>query len=474
MSESEQRRSVVVIGGGPGGYVAAIRAAQLGASVTLVEKKHLGGTCLNVGCIPTKALLHAAEAAKSARDAAGCGIHVDLKAVDWGAVLAFKDSIVRKLVGGVAGLLRSNGVSVINGTASLIKPKTVRIESADGSAQILEADRVILATGSVPVIPPIEGLRDSPYMVDSTGLLCMETLPPSMAIIGGGVIGVELAFALNALGCRITIIEALPRLVPTLDGEIAAQLAKSLRKQGISLLMEHRVVRVENGGQSARIVMEHAGAEETLETPKLLCAVGRRPRADGLNLDAVGIHTEKNRILTDQYQETNVSGVYAIGDCVGQVMLAHTASAQGETAAENAMGGRVAYRPNCVPSGVYGFPEAAGVGLTEEEAQSRGIPYHAGRFPLAANGRALIANDGEGMVKVLIGDELNEILGVHILAPSAMEMIGEAAAAISMEGTAEDLISAIHAHPTATEAIREAVLAAEHRAIHVAGKPERR
>jgi dihydrolipoamide dehydrogenase len=302
----------------------------------------------------------------------------------------------------------------------------------------------------------------------------MAELPPSMVVIGGGVIGVELSCALNALGCHITIVEALSRLAPTLDGEIAAQLAKSLDKQGITLLMNHRVVRVEDGDACARVVVEHDGQETTLEAPRLLCAVGRRPYIDGLGLEAAGIRFEGNRILVDERQETNIPGIYAIGDCVGQVMLAHTASAQGEVAAENAMGHSRTYRPGCVPSGVYAFPEAAGAGLTEEEAQAQHIAYHVGRFPLAANGRALITNGGEGMVKVLVGDELNALLGVHIIGPNAMEMIGEAAAAISLEATVEDLTETIHAHPTVTEAIREAALAAEHRAIHITNKAERR
>ncbi|MDY3282585.1 dihydrolipoyl dehydrogenase [Dysosmobacter sp.] len=470
MENENSRRSVVVIGGGPGGYVAAIRAAQLGAAVTLVEKEQVGGTCLNRGCIPTKALLHPAEIVRSIHSGGECGVHAALDSVCWPEVVAYKDGIVRKLTGGVAGLLRSSGVTVISGTACFVKPKAIEITAADGSRQILEADRFLIATGSVPVMPPIDGLRESRYVVDSTGALSMETLPGSMMIIGGGVIGVEMAAALNGLGCRVTIVEALPGLVPTMDGELAGLLAKNLEQQGIEVLLEHKVVQVADDSAAAQVTVEHHGERKVLQAERVLCAVGRRPFIDGLNAEGVGIRCEKGRILTDEYLETSIPGVYAIGDCLGQVMLAHTASAQGEIAAANALGERIAYRPACVPSGIYGFPELAGVGMTEEQLRASGIPFHTGRFPLAANGRALIANGGSGMVKVLIGDELNEVLGVHILGPGATEIIGEAAAAISLEATAEDIIAAIHAHPTVTESLREAVLAAEQRPIHIPGK----
>lgn len=472
MSSSEQKH-IVVIGGGPGGYVAAIRAAQLGARVTLVEKKHLGGTCLNVGCIPTKALLHSAEFARSAREGAAFGVHTTLERVEWPQVLAYKDSVVKTLVKGVEGLLRGGKVTVVDGMARFIKPKTVEIRKADGSCELLEADRFIIATGSVPVMPPIEGLRESRCVVDSTGALNMETLPTSMAIIGGGVIGIEMAFALNALGCRVTIVEALPALAPTVDQEMAALLAKSMEKQGIELRLNSKVMGIVDGEESAKVRISSNGGDSELEAEKVLCAVGRRPYIDDLTCEEGGIRTEKGRILVDDCLETSVPGVYAIGDCTGQGMLAHTASAMGEIAAENAMGEKNAYRPNCVPSGIYGFPELAGVGLTEEQAREKKIPYHVGRFPLVGNGRALIANGGEGMVKVLIGDELDEILGVHILAPNAMEMIGEAAVAIQMEATDRELIETIHSHPTVTEAIREAVLSAQGRAIHMPNKAKK-
>ena len=471
--EQTQARSVVVIGGGPGGYVAAIRAAQLGAQVTLIEKEHLGGTCLNVGCIPTKALLHAAEFARSAQEAAECGVQLKMEGVDWAKVLAFKDGTVKKLVGGVSSLMRGNQITVITGEAHFIKTKTLEIAMSDGSKQIMEADRIIIATGSVPAMPPIPGMAESKFVIDSTGALSLEKLPKSMAIIGGGVIGVEMACAFHAMGCEITVVEALDRLASVMDGEMTKQLASSLEKQGIRILLSHKVEKIEDKRDGAVLHLSHGEETLTVKAAKVLCAVGRKPYTDTLTPEAGGITRERNRIVVDEYLQTGVPGVYAIGDCVGQIMLAHTASAMGETAAENAMGAQIAYRPACVPSGIYSFPELAGVGETEEQLKERGVAYHVGRFPLAANGRSLIANGGEGLVKVLIGDELDEVLGLHILGPHATELIAEGAAAIRLESTADEVIDTIHAHPTVTEAIREAVLAAQGRAIHIPNRKKR-
>ena len=465
--------SIVVIGGGPGGYVAAIRAAQLGAEVTLIEKKHIGGTCLNVGCIPTKALLHPAEIANAAREGAGCGIHVTVDAVNWQEVLAFKNSIVKKLTGGVSSLLKNSGVKVIKGEAKFIKPKAVEVTLEDGSHKIVEADRFIIATGSVPVMPPIEGLRTSKFVVDSTGLLSMEEMPKSMVIIGGGVIGIEFACALAAFGCKVTIVEALNTLAPTLDREISAMMANQLKAQGVELMLEHKVVSITDGESEAEVKVDNNGTVKSVRAEKVLCAVGRKSYIDNLNAEGVGIKCDRNKILVNEYLETNVPGVYAIGDCVGQIMLAHTASAQGEVAAENAMGEQKRYKPNCVPSCIYSLPEAAAVGLTEEQAKEQGMDYRVGKFPLAANGRALIANGGEGMVKVIIGNELDEVLGVHIIGAHATELIAEAALAISMEATALEIAETIHSHPTVAEAIREAVLAADSKAIHIPNKKKK-
>ena len=470
MDRPSEGRGLIVVGGGPGGYVAAIRAAQLGAAVTLIERERLGGTCLNVGCIPTKALLRCAGLARSAREGAGRGIHMTLDRVAWEEVLDYQRWVVKRLVDGVSALLKKNQVEVIRGTASFIKPKTLKITGEKN--EIREADRIILATGSAPVVPPVPGLKESRYVMDSTGALSVQRFPETMVVIGGGVIGVELACACQALGCHVTIVEALPRLLPSMDGELAGMLAAGLERQGIKILLGCRVVRVADGPEGARVTVERAGTEEVLSADKVLCAVGRRPCSEGLDPEAGGLLRERGRILTDNRQQTNIPGVYAVGDCAGEIMLAHTASAQGEIAAENAMGGQAVYHPACVPSGVYAFPELAGTGLTEEQAKERNIPFRVGRFPLSANGRALIANGGEGMVKVLVGEELGELLGVHILVPNATELIAEGVSAISMEGLADDLIAAVHGHPPLSEAVREAVLAAEGRPIHTFLKPK--
>lgn len=461
---------IAVIGGGPGGYVAAIRAAQLGAKVTLIEKEHLGGTCLNVGCIPTKALLHTAAAVRHIKEGEKIGIHATVNEINWKEVLSFKESVVGKLVGGVGGLLKANKIAVINGEAAFIKPKTVEITDKDGNKQTLVADKFILATGSVPVMPPIEGLRESKYVIDSTGALNLDDIPKSMIIIGGGVIGIEMACVLNTFGTKVTIVEALPRLCPSLDGEMAQRLGEELKEQGIEIMLENKVMAVKDQKDGAQVTVQNDGKDVTLKAEKVLCAVGRRAFTDTLSAEKVGIKTERGKILVNEYLETNIPGIYAIGDCVGQIMLAHTASAQGEVAAENATGEKNKYNPACVPSGIYSFPELASVGLTEEQVKEKGIAYHVGKFPLTANGRALIENGGKGLVKIIAGDEFNEVLGVHILAPQAMEMVAEGAMAISLEATTEEIINAIHAHPTVNEAVREAALFSEGRAIHTVNK----
>lgn len=461
---------VLIIGGGPGGYVAAIRAAQLGADVTVVEKKHLGGTCLNVGCIPTKALLHASDYAKAADEASRYGVDLAVKGIRWDGVIARKEEVIKTLVGGVAGLLRRSKVTVIQGEAQFTGIGRVCVTTEIGK-QHFEPDKIIIATGSYPSCPPIEGLRESSFAIDSTGALSLEELPEEIVILGGGVIGVEFACAFKAFGCKVTVIEALPQLIPTLDGEISQYLAKLLIAQGIDIRLNTRVTRVVDAGEQAEIHTETtAGKAEVFLSKKILVALGRKPYIEGLNLESASIRTEKGHIVVNEYLETSVPNIYAIGDCVGQIMLAHTASAQGECAAENALGARRPYCATAIPSCIYASPEVASVGLTEEQVRESGVPYHTGTFPLSANGRSLILNNGRGMVKVIVGDELNEILGVHIVGPCATEMIGEAAVAMEMEGTADQIIETVHAHPSVSEALREAFLSSENRAIHIPNK----
>ena len=462
--------SVVVVGGGPGGYVAAIRAAQLGGKVTLIEKNKLGGTCLNVGCIPTKVLLHAAEALTEAKHMDNLGIQVSVNGIDWKAVQSRKEAVTNQLVSGVTGLMKANKIRVIEGTASFASKTALEVVKKDGTKENVPFDKVILATGSVPAVPPIPGVKENAACVDSTGALAFDHVPETLLVIGGGVIGMELATAYSRFGAKVTVVEAMPKLLPMMDGELTAMLRKKMEASGVTILTEAKVQSVEAAPVGAKVQVEVSGKVESFEAEKVLVAVGRRTDTEALGLDKVGIAHDRGRITVNDKMETNVPNIYAIGDCLGKVMLAHVASAQGEVAAENALGETVVYDGKTNPSCVYTDPEFAGVGLTEEKAKEEGIPYQVGKFPLMANGKALIMNGGEGMIKFIIGKEYGEVLGVHILGPRATDLIGECALAIGMEATVDEIYATIHAHPTVTEAVREAALAATKRAIHIPNK----
>lgn len=462
--------SVVVVGGGPGGYVAAIRAAQLGGKVTLIEKNKLGGTCLNVGCIPTKVLLHAAEALTEAKHMDNLGIQVSVNGIDWKGVQSRKEAVTNQLVSGVTGLMKANKIRVIEGTASFASKTALEVVKKDGTKENVPFDKVILATGSVPAVPPIPGVKENAACVDSTGALAFDHVPETLLVIGGGVIGMELATAYSRFGAKVTVVEAMPKLLPMMDGELTAMLRKKMEASGVTILTEAKVQSVEAAPVGAKVQVEVGGKVESFEAEKVLVAVGRRTDTEALGLDKVGIAHDRGRITVNDKMETNVPNIYAIGDCLGKVMLAHVASAQGEVAAENALGETVVYDGKTNPSCVYTDPEFAGVGLTEEKAKEEGIPYQVGKFPLMANGKALIMNGGEGMIKFIIGKEYGEVLGVHILGPRATDLIGECALAIGMEATVDEIYATIHAHPTVTEAVREAALAATKRAIHIPNK----
>ena len=462
--------SVVVVGGGPGGYVAAIRAAQLGGKVTLIEKNKLGGTCLNVGCIPTKVLLHAAEALTEAKHMDNLGIQVSVNGIDWKAVQSRKEAVTNQLVSGVTGLMKANKIRVIEGTASFASKTALEVVKKDGTKENVPFDKVILATGSVPAVPPIPGVKENAACVDSTGALAFDHVPETLLVIGGGVIGMELATAYSRFGAKVTVVEAMPKLLPMMDGELTAMLRKKMEASGVTILTEAKVQSVEAAPVGAKVQVEVGGKVESFEAEKVLVAVGRRTDTEALGLDKVGIAHDRGRITVNDKMETNVPNIYAIGDCLGKVMLAHVASAQGEVAAENVLGETAVYDGKTNPSCVYTDPEFAGVGLTEEKAKEEGIPYQVGKFLLMANGKALIMNGGEGMIKFIIGKEYGEVLGVHILGPRATDLIGECALAIGMEATVDEIYATIHAHPTVTEAVREAALAATKRAIHIPNK----
>ena len=463
------KKSVIVIGGGPGGYVAAIRAAQLGAEVTVVEKQYLGGTCLNVGCIPTKCLLHSAELVEQIKtQGKKIGVEVEGVKVNFPQVIAHKNAISKQLTSGVAGLLKLNKVKKVDGTAKFTGEKQLEVTKADGSKETMTADAIIVATGSVNAQPPIPGLKENPNCIDSTGALSLEKLPQTMVVIGGGVIGLELACAYAAFGTKITVVEAMDHMLPMLDGDLTKIGVAHMKKMGMDFHLECPVQSVESSPVGAKVVCkDKSGKTVTFEAEKVLVAIGRKANTAGLDLAAGKIDNDKGRILVNDKMETNVPGVYAIGDCVfGHAQLAHTASAMGEVASENICGLEAHYCEKTNPTCVYMEPEAASVGLTEEQCKAQGIAYKVGKFPMSANGKALILNGGEGLVKIIAGAEYGEILGMHIIGPRATDLIAEGALAIEGEMTLDEIIDTIHSHPTVTETMREAALNAEKRAIH--------
>lgn len=463
------KKSVIVIGGGPGGYVAAIRAAQLGAEVTVVEKQYLGGTCLNVGCIPTKCLLHSAELVEQIKtQGKDIGVEVEGVKVNFPQVIAHKNAISKQLTSGVAGLLKMNKVKKVDGTAKFTGEKQLEVTKTDGSKETMTADAIIVATGSVNAQPPIPGLKENPNCIDSTGALSLEKLPQTMVVIGGGVIGLELACAYAAFGTKITVVEAMDHMLPMLDGDLTKIGVAHMKKMGMDFHLECPVQSVESSPVGAKVVCkDKSGKTVSFEAEKVLVAIGRKANTAGLDLAAGKIDNDKGRILVNDKMETNVPGVYAIGDCVfGHAQLAHTASAMGEVASENICGLEAHYCEKTNPTCVYMEPEAASVGLTEEQCKAQGIAYKVGKFPMSANGKALILNGGEGLVKIIAGAEYGEILGMHIIGPRATDLIAEGALAIEGEMTLDEIIDTIHSHPTVTETMREAALNAEKRAIH--------
>jgi dihydrolipoamide dehydrogenase len=461
---------VIVIGTGPGGYVAAIRAAQLGKKVTVVEKRAThGGTCLNVGCIPSKALLHASERyAEAGNGFAGMGIKVQPE-LDLAAMLAFKDEGVKGNVQGVEFLLKKNKIEPFHGTAKIVAPGKVEVAGSDGGKQTLETKAIVIATGSeVAAIPGIA--IDEKTIVSSTGALSLPKVPKRLVVIGAGYIGLELGSVWRRLGSEVTVVEMLDRVAPGLDGEVAKQFQRILEKQGIAFKLGTKVLGVETDGTACKVRIEPAkgGAQETLDCDVVLVSVGRVPNTQGLGLAELGVKIDnRGRIQVDPHYATNVPGIYAIGDVIAGPMLAHKAEDEGIAIAEILAGqaGHVNY--DVIPSVIYTAPEVASVGKTEEELKEAGIAYRIGKFPFTANGRAKVNRTTEGFVKVLADAATDRVLGVHILGADAGTMIAEAAVLMEFGGSAEDLARICHAHPTLNEAVKEAGLAAEGRAIHM-------
>jgi dihydrolipoamide dehydrogenase len=457
-------KKLIVVGGGPGGYVAAIAAAQAGAEVHLIEREHLGGTCLNVGCIPTKVLLHSALIYEDIASGSVAGVTAVGLRFDIAELLRHKEQIVKSLVGGVGGLLRANGVHLHTGNATIKSASAVTID-ADGSTDTVEGDAIIISTGSVPAVIPFPG-HDLPQVMDSTGALAPEAVPESLLIVGGGVIGVEFASFYNAIGTKVTIVEMLDEILPPVDKDVAALMRRILTDKGVGILTGAKLQSVEAEGDAVTVQVETSEGATRIAVEKVLVAVGRKPNTDGLGLESVGVQTERGAIVVDENFETSAKGIYAIGDCNAKIMLAHAASAQGEAVVSHILTGMHHYNGKVIPSCVYTFPEIASVGITEQEAKARDLDYRCGVFSLSGNGKAKIGGDNGGFIKIIADAEFGEVLGAHLIGPGVTEMIGEPAMVMSMEGTVDDIIRTIHAHPTVSEAIGEAAMSVFGNAIH--------
>lgn len=462
---------LIVIGTGPGGYVCAIRAAQLGMKVAVVEKRPThGGTCLNVGCIPSKALLHASHAYDEAKHGFGAmGIKATAE-LDLAKMLAFKSEGVKGNVDGVAYLLKKNKIDSYHGTGKVLGAGKVEITFMNGIQQTLEAKSIVIATGSEPAqLPGIE--VDEKQVVTSTGALELSQVPGKMIVIGAGVIGLELGSVWRRLGSEVLVIEFLDRILPGMDGDTARSFQRILEKQGIKFRLSSKVTGVTKGddGKLKVSVAPAAGGDaDSIDADVVLVAIGRVPFTDGLGLAEAGIAVDaKKRILVDGQFQTNVAGVYAIGDVIAGPMLAHKAEDEGIAVAENIAGQAGHVNPDVIPGVVYTFPEVASVGKTEEELKAAGIAYNVGKFPFTANGRAKVNRTTDGFVKVLADAKTDRILGVHMIGPNVSEMIAEAALIMEFSGSAEDLARTCHAHPTLTETVKEAALAAAKRQIHM-------
>ncbi len=456
-------KRVIVVGGGVGGYVAAIRAAQLGAQVALVEKDTLGGTCLNRGCIPTKTLLQSANTLSLLKKAQTFGISAKEVSLDFGAVLRRKEAVVNRLVSGVTFLMRKNKVRVIKGVGTIIDSKTVMVLD---SKEEIKGDSIIIATGSQPLMVPIKGL-DEPGVMTSDEALSLEELPHSLFIIGAGAIGLEFAQIFHKMGGKVIIGEILPHILPAEDVEIAQMLEKILTKNGVEIFTDAKVISIETTvSNEKRVRFATKYGEEERIVAKVLVAAGRQPYTEELGVAKLGIKLDKGKIAVDERMETNVAGVYAVGDVVGRMMLAHVAMSEGICAAENAMGLDSKIDYGAVARCIYTSPEVASVGLTEEEARRQYPDTKVAKFPFAANGRALTLDEAEGMVKI-ITSSYGEILGAIIIGPEATELIAEVTLAMHLEATVEDIATCIHAHPTLSEAIRETAMGIEGKAIHI-------
>jgi len=464
---------VIIIGSGPGGYVCAIKAAQLGLKVAVIEKRAtFGGTCLNIGCIPSKALLHASEMFHHAgHGMEALGVEVSKPKLNLEKMMAHKDATVKSNVDGVAFLFKKNKIEAFIGHGKVMGAGKVSVTGDDGKTQELETRNVVIATGSdVAGIPGVKVAIDEKIIVSSTGALLLEKVPEHLVVVGGGVIGLEMGSVWGRLGAKVTVVEFLDTILGGMDGEVAKQFQRILGKQGMEFKLGAKVTGVKTSGKGAKVSFEpvKGGDAQTIDADVVLIATGRKPFTEGLGLEEAGVVLdERGRVRTDGHYQTNVPGVYAIGDVIAGPMLAHKAEDEGVALAEIMAGqaGHVNY--NVIPGVVYTSPEVASVGKTEEELKAEGVKYKAGKFPFSANGRARATNAQDGFVKVLADAETDRVLGVHILGVGAGEMIHEAAVLMEFGGSSEDLGRTCHAHPTMSEAVKEAALATFGKPIHL-------
>ncbi|REG84700.1 dihydrolipoyl dehydrogenase [Algoriphagus antarcticus] len=462
---------VIVIGSGPGGYVAAIRCAQLGLKTAIIEKyPTLGGTCLNVGCIPSKALLDSSEHYHNAAHTFEThGIKLSNLKVDLKQMIIRKDDVVKQNTDGINYLMKKNKIDVLQGIGSFVDKTTVKVTKDDGSTSDIQSKNIIIATGSKPATLPFIKI-DKDRVITSTEILNLKEIPKHLVIIGGGVIGLELGSVYGRMGSKVSVIEYMDSLIPTMDRTMGKELQKSLKKIGFEFYLKHKVIGVESKGKEVTVKAENTKGETIeLKGDYVLVSIGRRPYTEGLNAEAAGVKiTEKGQIEVNDHLQTSVPNIYAIGDVVKGAMLAHKAEEEGVFVAETILGQKPHINYNLIPGVVYTWPEVAAVGYTEEQLKEKGVKYKTGKFPFIASGRARASMDTDGLVKVLADAETDEILGVHMIGPRTADMIAEAVVAMEFRASAEDIARMSHAHPTYTEAFKEACLAAtDNRALHI-------
>ncbi len=463
MLGSVSNYDVVIIGGGPGGYVAAIRAAQLGGKVALVERSELGGVCTNVGCMPTKTMLRAAEIVLNMKHAQEFGVSVSNFRVDKSRFVQHRDDVVNRLRQGIGFLLEKNGVQLVRGSGFVKSSHLVEVLDG-GSHQVLETKNLVVATGSTDYRPPIPGI-EGPNILTGEQASVIREIPEQIVIAGGGAEGTEFATIFAALGSNVTLVEMMPNLLPLEDRDLGIRLQRVMSKIGVKVLLKTKVIRIDENQGKKLVICSANGSEIRLEGDMVLIGLGRKPNTANLGLEEVGVAIDRGRILVNDRMETNVANIYAIGDATGGA-FAHEAMEGGVVAIENALGGRSTLDRMVIPRCIYTIPEVAAIGLTEDRARNQGFDVSIGSFPFSASGRALTLGETEGLVKVIIDNKSKQLLGVHIIGHAASELISEAALAMSIGVTSSEIIRTMHAHPTLAEGFREALLDAEQRSIH--------